>query len=153
LAAHALLISRDGSVLGVSGDATGVAAPVGEYRLSSLMFSLADPAGGQPWNYIFSDSLRRGEPVWHKVEKDEALELDPLGTLDYYAELYEPLAERKRGERVTIVPHLYTGDGLIINAVYRGEKTTPGGDDGTQSRVVLRSGSGEVIERTSSGFS
>jgi hypothetical protein len=150
---RALLIGRDGAALGLEGAGVAVAAPVGEYRLSALSLSLADPAGGPPWNFVFSDSLSRREPIWHKVERGRTLDLDPLGMLELAAEIHEPPAERVPGGPVTILPRLYTAHGLLINSGFRGAPTAPGADRATTARVSLCSTGGESFDATTSGFS
>ena len=56
----ATLVGRDGSAVGLSGS-DAVTVPAGEYRLSTVTLTLADPAGGPTWSYVFSDNGRRGD--------------------------------------------------------------------------------------------
>jgi hypothetical protein len=65
---NATLVGRDGSAIGLHGT-DAVAVPVGEYRVSTVTLTLADPAGGASWSYVFSDNGRRGELIWYKVAK------------------------------------------------------------------------------------
>ena len=147
---NATLVGRDGSAVGLRGsDAATV--PVGEYRISTVTLTLADPAGGPAWSYVFSDNGRRGEMLWYKVAKDGALAVDPVGRLDMTVTLEEDTAPRP-GADVRVKPALYTRDGLLIVTTYRGSPAVTASDDGPGAEISLRDGAGRVQGSTRSGF-
>lgn len=147
---NATLIGRDGSAIGL-GASESVTVPVGEYRLSTVTLTLADPAGGTSWSYVFSDNGRRGELVWYKVAKDTTLALDPIGRLEMTVSLGENAAPRPDAD-LRVNPGLYTGDGLLIVTAYRGSPTVTGSENGPGADVSLRDASGRSFGTTRSGF-
>lgn len=150
---NVLLVGRDGSAVGIKGLEDETNVPVGEYRLSALSVSLTDPDGGPAWHFVFSEPYDHKVNIWHKVGKNQKLAIDPIGTLALSAEINDPPEDRKAGEAVTVQPRLYTGDGLLINAGYRGSPTAPGADHQTTSTVMLASPDGRTIDSVHSGFS
>ena len=78
-----------------------------------MTLTLADPAGGPSWSYVFSDNGRRGETAWYKVAKDGTLAIDPIGRLEMAVNL-EADAPARPGADLRVSPALYTGDGLLI---------------------------------------
>jgi hypothetical protein len=146
---NATLVSRDGSVIGLH-HPDAVTVPVGEYCLSTVAFTLADPAGGPAWSYVFSDNGRSGEVLWYKVAKDGILAVDPVGRLKMTVELEEENARPDAGLRVN--PALYTGDGLLIVTAYRGSPTVTASADGPGADVSLLDGAGRALDTTRSGF-
>jgi len=151
---HALMVGKDGSALDLSGQGGEVVAPAGEYRVGALSVTLADPDGGRPWHFVFSDTGGRPERRWYKVRAGGACELDPLAGFDLEAEFPEPVEGRVRGSAVTVQPRLFSHDGLLINAGYRGTPADPGSDHQCTARVTLTSASSEVeSDAAVSGFS
>ena len=125
--------------------------PIGEYRLSTVTLTLADPAGGTSWSYVFSDLGRRGELRWFKIAKDSALALDPIGRLEMAVNLEADSPTRPNAD-LRINTALYTGDGLLIVTAYRGSPTLTASDDGPGADVSLRDAAGRVLGSTRSGF-
>jgi hypothetical protein len=146
----ATLVGRDGSAVAVGGEAD-VTLPAGEYRLGTLTLTLDDPAGGPRWGYVFSDLEGKPGRRWYKVANGARVEVDPVGALDLQANLADgPRAAR--GEAIRVQPRLYSGDGLSIVTCYRGEPTTPAGEDGPAARVALVEAGGRVLSDAHSGF-
>jgi hypothetical protein len=134
---QATVQSRDGVVASLRGLDTEAALPAGDYRVSALLLTLKDPAGGPGWGYIFNDN--GGKPArWHTLKKDDRLTLDPIGALDFTAEVGGAKAECRAGDRLSVKPALYTGDGLLIERAYRGHfAANPfGGGCGGQVRLL-----------------
>jgi hypothetical protein len=146
----ATLVGRDGSAVGLRGP-DAVTVPVGEYRLSTVTLTLADPAGGRSWSYVFSDNGRRGELFWYKVAKDGSLAIDPIGRLEMAVEL-EADAPPRWDAVLRVNPALYTGDGLLIVTAYRGSPTVTASEGGPGAEVSLRDGVGRTFGATHSGF-
>ena len=147
---NATLVGRDGSAIGLHGP-DAVMVPMGEYRLSTVTLTLADPAGGASWSYVFSDNGRRGEVLWYKVAKDGTLVLDPIGRLEMAVNLEADSPPRPDAD-LRINTALYTGDGLLIVTTYRGSPAVTASEDGPGAEVSLRDGAGRVLGSTRSGF-
>ncbi|MCA8952591.1 MAG: hypothetical protein KDE27_23970 [Planctomycetes bacterium] len=138
------LISRDGFVVGLRGDDAEV--PVGDYRITNLRIRLPDPAGGAPWDFVFSPNGDR-EPVWHPVAADARVEIDPIGLPEFAVECP---ASTSAGRSLPVQVRLYTGDGLLINLCSRGRRER--GFGGASAAIELRDGNGRSIASASSGF-
>jgi hypothetical protein len=147
---NATLVGRDGSAVGLHGS-DSVTVPMGEYRLSTLTLTLADPAGGPSWSYVFSDNSRRGEMIWYKVAKDGTLAIDPIGRLEMAVNLDDDARTRSDAD-LRVNPVLYTGDGLLIVTAYRGSPTVTASEDGPGAVVTLRDAAGREFGATRSGF-
>ncbi len=151
-ALSATLVGRDGSAVGLGGERTETVVPIGEYRVHTLSISLADPAGGAPWTFLFSGSGSSSEEKgWHLLDKDAALALDPIGPLEFRTGLKGATA-RHRGEELIVQPQWTTGDGLLITTCYRGAPSQVQSDAGPQARIALETADGRVLETTQSGF-
>jgi hypothetical protein len=148
---NATLVGRDGSAVGLHG-VDAVAVPAGEYRLSTVTLTLADPAGGPTWSYVFSDNGRRGEMIWYKLAKDGTLAVDPIGRLEMAVNFEEENAPLRPDANLRVNPALYTGDGLLIVTAYRGSPTMTASDDGLGADVSLCDGAGRAHGATRSGF-
>lgn len=147
---NATLEGRDGSAVGLHG-LEPVTVPVGEYRVTTVTLTMADPAGGPTWSYVFSDNGRRGEKIWYRVAKDATLTLDPIGRLEMTVNL-EDDGPRGPDSVLRVNPGLYTGDGLLIVTAYRGSPTVTASDDGPGAEVSLRDGEGRALNTSRSGF-
>jgi hypothetical protein len=146
------LVGRDGSAVGLSGVGTNAIVPVGEYRVGTVNAAFDDPGGGPRWSFIFSDMERRGDPVWYKVEPGASVAIDPFGTLELRPGLVDTMKTCKTGDLLQLNPRLFTGDGLLINTVFRGSATVPGSHDGPQAQLALTTTTGQALETASSGF-
>jgi hypothetical protein len=116
---QATVQSRDGVVACLRGVDTEAVLPTGDYRVSALLLTLKDPAGGPGWGYVFNDNGGK-PPRWHTLKQDGQLTLDPIGALDFTAEVGDGKAQCRAGETLSVKPALYTGDGLLIERAYRG---------------------------------
>jgi hypothetical protein len=144
----ATIVSRDGFVASLQGkEATTL--PIGDYRVSTASITLGDPAGGAPWTYVFTDTGRRGDPVWHAVGPDPAATLDPLGKLSLDAGLDKREGVYRPGETITVLPYLHTADGLTICRMFR--QSGPGVQNG-QVRTSLVARDGVAVAQAASGF-
>jgi hypothetical protein len=144
----ATIVGRDGSVVSVAGE-DNVIVPIGEYRLGTVSVILKDPAGGESWSFVFSDSGLRGQPVWHAVPKDGRCEIDPIGMLDLRVGLNLEGASLP-GAVLELQPRLFNGDGLLIVTANRGTSTS--GEDGPIAAITLESATNPRLDSARSGF-
>ncbi len=149
---HATAISRDGSVFALTGNEPAT-VPAGEYRLGSATISLDDTKTGQRWSFVFSDSGARGQPRWHKVEKDAVVTIDPIGTPILELKLSNQTSAVRPGEDVAVQPALYTGDGLLIVVAYCGNPVSPAVQEILGARIALVTSDGKTLATAHSGFS
>jgi hypothetical protein len=145
---HVTMVGRDGSVAGLQGDGAVVAVPLGDYRPGTLAISLSAP-GGPPWHYVFSSEGASAERPWYKVERDKAISIDPVGDLKLSANISGTC---RSGESISIQPGLFTGDGLAVRTVHRGESMTERTGDSPSVQITLSTADGSVLETQSSGF-
>ena len=149
---RATAISRDGSVFAMSGTEP-VTVPVGEYRLANLTFSLDDAKTGQLWSFVFSDGLWSRGPCWHKVDKDAAVTIDPVGKPIFELRRDEATSLARPGDDVRLRPALYTDDGLLIVVAYCGAPASPATQELLGAQLNLTKGDGQSIATAHSGFS
>src|SRR5262249_49478942 len=123
--------------------------PVGEYRISSVLLTLAAPDGGDTWGYVFNDNGGKG-PRWHRLDKGGELKLDPIGQLAFQAAVDDGKLVCKPGESLNVRPALYTGDGLLIERAYRGPFAERG--EGCAGSVRLLGLGDRVLDEARSGF-
>jgi hypothetical protein len=124
------LIGRDGCVATLAGNGARISVPMGEYRAGAVAISVKDPAEGSAWNYVFADDNQRGDYVWHRVESEGSVSLDPISGLGLEADLDGKAGMCSPGEELTVQPWLHTGDGLVIASMLRA-------GTGQESRVKL----------------
>ena len=123
---HATLIGRDGSAVGLAREGEGVTVPAGEYRVGTLTLAFDDPGGGPRWSFVFSDNGGKPDHKWYKVEREGAVVIDPVGTLELQTGLEVDTTKAIRaGIELPLQPKLYTGDGLLINTCFRGTPSLP----------------------------
>ena len=148
---HATLVGRDGSAFGLSGNEPAT-VPVGEYRLSTVTATLDDPQGGEGWSYIFSDNGGKPDPNWYAVAKDQQVPIDPIGSLEMGLNVAERGKPIKAGVDLSVQPTLYTGDGLLINAAYRGTPTSAAAQERLGALTTLATTDGQTLSTAHSGF-
>jgi hypothetical protein len=146
------LLGRDGSAVGLRSGTAEVAVPVGDYRVSVLILTLKDPQGGLPWNFVFSDNGGRLPHKWYTVDKGGSQTIDPIGELELRPGLSSKRATCQPGATLTVQPELFTGDGLLINTMYRGQEESRYGYGACSALVELVTTDGRVLESQSSGF-
>lgn len=144
------LVGSDGSAVGLRGADAKATMPVGDYRVSAVSLSLDDPAGGQRWNFVFSDNGGRDEKRWHKLGKDGELAIDPLEKFDFSTGPWQVNGKCRAGDELTFQPKLFTVDGLLINTCYRGAHDT--GRDDTCATIKLSASDGTLLATAQSGF-
>ncbi len=149
---HATLIGRDGSAMGLDGQAEGVTVPAGEYRVGTLWLALDDPRGGPRWSFIFSDDDGQPRRKWYKVEQGGTIAIDPVGQLEMHTGLELKGESVRGGDDIPLQPRLYTGDGLSINTCFRGSPATPASDDGQGAEINLRGTGQQPLAVARSGF-
>jgi hypothetical protein len=149
---HATAIGRDGSVFALTGSEPAI-VPAGEYRLGSLTIALDDPKSGQRWSFVFSDGMARGQPRWYKVEKDNAVTIDPIGTPSFEIALRDQVGAARPGADVAFRPALFTGDGLLIIVAYCGNPVSPATQELLGARIALMTADGKTLATAHSGFS
>jgi hypothetical protein len=147
-----MLLGRDGSAVSLRGTTEEVVLPVGDYRLSILSLTLKDSQGSLPWNFVFSDNGGRPPHKWYKVDKGKSQTIDPIGKLELLPGLSAKAASCQPGKTLPIQPELFTGDGLLINTVYRGEEESRYGYGSCSALVELVTLEGRVIDSQTSGF-
>ena len=152
----ATLNGRDGSAVSLSGDAAETVVPAGEYRLGSVSVKLADPSGGESWNFVFDENGGRvadeqGRLIrpWYKIEAGDEVEIDPIGKAVLALDTSKGGPEYRPGDSVTVQPLLYTGEGLLITSCSRGDAD----ESGTSASVSLTMPDGAPLATTSTGFS
>ena len=150
---HATLIGRDGSAVGLDGQAETVTLPAGEYRIGTLWIALDDQTGGPRWNFTFSDDDGKPDQKWYKIDDGDAIEIDPIGRLELHAGLKLEGKPALAGDDITLEPKLYTGDGLSINTCFRGSPASPGGQDGQGAEITLCGAGQQTLALARSGFS
>jgi hypothetical protein len=147
------LIGRDGLAVGFSALDRPQPVPVGEYRVGTLAFSLADTETGRTWHYIFSDSSSNRTRHWYTLAKDQKLVIDPIGKLDFVLEgSNKPVV---LGEDISLSPRLYTEDGLLINTCEQGEQrgiVAYNPEAAPHAKVRLLSSNGQELGQYVSGF-
>jgi hypothetical protein len=149
---HATLIGRDGSAVGLDGLGQAITVPSGEYRVGTLALAFEDPGNGPKWSFIFSDNGGKPEHRWHKLEKGAAVVLDPVGTLELETGVENPAASIRAGDDIALQPRLYTGQGLLINACFRGTPSASTGHDGAGAEITLRGAGPAFLAVARSGF-
>jgi hypothetical protein len=142
--------SRDGVVASLRSLKAEVTVPVGDYRVSSLLLTLKDPAGGPAWGFVFGDNGGKGHR-WQSLAKDAMLNLEPVGKLDFTltagtGKSCEP------GDSLHVRPALYTGDGLLIERAYRGAFQSNPFDSGCHGRIFLLDSQAKIIDSAQTGF-
>jgi hypothetical protein len=147
---HVTMVGRDGSIAAIQGDGAEVAVPVGAYRLGMLAIALGGFDGDRGWNYVFVSEDVLDKRRWYEVERAKPLSIDPLGELKLTA-TSSPTS--RSGDNFTVQPGLFTGDGLSVRSIYRGELMSDRGPDSPTVQIDLATSSGNILETYSSGFS
>jgi hypothetical protein len=151
--AEIVLIGRDGASVVARAPGEPVEVPVGDYRIGTVTLRLADPKGGAPWSYVFTDDRGEARAKWRAVEDDQTLALDPIGALEFRIALRgsdEALAPGGSGALQLV---LRTGDGLLVVTCYRGrEGSSPYSSAGLHAVVEVTDLEGEVLKTATSGF-
>jgi hypothetical protein len=127
------LVGRDSTAVLISGLDKPMEVPNGEYQLQIVALSLPGKEDPRRWNFEFSADSSRQRP-WREVKTGARLDLDPIGTLELAIDVEGNKANCKPGETLTVLPRLYTGDGLLINACYRG---TESADERSHSKCTV----------------
>jgi hypothetical protein len=146
------MIGRDGSAMGLHGGQAEATVPVGEYRPSALAIRVKDPAGGPAWHYVFDAEGGRANSAWRKVDAGQCVAIDPIGSLDLNAGLGVGVVPCHPGDSIKMKPGLFTGDGLLIKTIYRGEEASRSGREISAVQIRLTTAQGTVLARASSGF-
>ena len=149
--ADVLLVGKDGSAIGVRTLGEPIEVPVGEYRVGMVSLSVVDPGGGADWSFVFFDSGEREGVHWYEVTKDSEVTIDPVGRLSLGSRRSMDGRSGEPGEAFTVVPRLYTEDGLVINLAARGR--VGWSSRSTGAVVELLSPSGDLLDSAASGFS
>jgi hypothetical protein len=148
----ATLLSREGIAVSLSGPSAESTVPIGEYRVAALTLAFDSPSGGPPWNFVFAAEGARGEPTWHRVENNGTVTIDPIGELEFTADLDADPTSIASGDDLIVRPRLYTAGGLSIITCYRGNPATLATEDGPGAHVSLSDHSGRLLASARSGF-
>jgi hypothetical protein len=147
---EATLAGRDGSVFTLAGRGADALLPIGDYRLSVVSLRLRDPSGGPVWSFLFSDNGSDRPHRWHTVVKDGCCILDPVGKVDFSTG-FDANASCRAGDQLSVGLGLFTGDGLLINTMYRGVHA-PMFQHDSGAEVVVTDASGKELCRQGVGF-
>lgn len=147
---QATVQSRDGVTARLSGLEAEVSLPAGEYRLTTVLLTLKDPRGGPAWGFVFNDNGGK-EPRWHTLANNGSLTLEPLGKLDFSAEVHDGKTVCRPGDELSVKPRLYTAEGLLIERAYRGSFATNSFGGGCHGTIRLLEGD-RLLDSASSGF-
>jgi hypothetical protein len=142
--------SRDGVVACLRNLKSEVTVPIGEYRVSSLLLTLKDPAGGLPWGFVFNDNGGKAYQ-WQSLAKGALLSFEPVGKLDFALTAGDDKS-CEPGSMLFVRPTLYTGDGLLIERAFRGPYQTNPFDSGCHGRIVLLDSQEKVLDSALTGF-
>jgi len=142
--------SRDGVTGNLSSVDAEAALPAGDYRITTLLLTLKDAKGGPAWGFVFNDNGGK-EPRWHALAKDGSLTLEPVGKLDFSADVQNGKNECRAGDSLSVRPALYTADGLLIERAYRGRFASTPYSGGCHGTIRLLCG-GRVLDEASTGF-
>jgi len=142
-------VGRDGGVFALRGNASELTAPVGQYRIHSLVVVARQDAESPPWEFVFNREGRR-PPRWFDLMRDSRLEINPLDRFVLTVEGVDDTCWP--GQSLSVQPCVYTGDGLSINACthYVGGRST--GQDAAQAIMELSSSDGIRPVSMTSGF-
>lgn len=151
LALQVVLSGKDGTAVGVIGHDVPIEAPIGDYRITTVNLTLADAKKGAPWSYVFSEGGRKGDAVWHHLDRDAEIVLDPIGALQFEGGLDPHAGRMSGGSSFLVKPRLYTGDGLLVNTTYRGTSTS-GYVSSPRARIALQDRAGNTLVQSDSGF-
>ncbi|MDB5388080.1 MAG: hypothetical protein JWM11_3726 [Planctomycetaceae bacterium] len=141
---------RDGSLFAARAVDEPVTLPVGEYALSMARVVIGlkeDPAS--TWEFVFS-KLDLGEnSVWHTIQRDQSLVIDPVGKMSLtfgWDGNGQPVLP---GRELYLRPILQTQDGLIINSA---KQIVGGASHEIHLSMELCRSDGTIIQNASSGF-
>ena len=145
LALAVTLASTDGVVAGVADAGVSTTVPAGTYRVTNLQLTLADPANGQPWSFVFAQDDEGGR-TW-KVEPDATVTIDPLADPDFRIGAEDlPVA----GGTMTVRLGFTLSCGLYLVTCFRGDVNSS--YSGTGADVLLLDEGGKLLDTTHSGF-
>lgn len=150
--AQVLLVGRDGSAILARDASTPTEVPIGEYRIGMVTLRLADPGGGWPWSYVFSETVAPDQAVWRGIEKDAILALDPIGALDFHIAGFGDDGTVTPGKSTLAHLRLLTGDGLLVNMVYRGRDAPRFGFGAVSAKLEVLDEAGGLLTQATSGF-
>jgi hypothetical protein len=147
---QATVQSRDGVTGRLSGTDAELSLPEGDYRLTTLLFTLKDPKGGPAWGFVFNENGGK-EPRWHKLNKNGRLTLEPIGELDFSADVHGGKTQCRPRDELSVKAALYTADGLLIERAYRGRFSNSPFDEGCNGKVRLLLDE-RVLDSAQTGF-
>lgn len=142
--------SRDGVTGGLNRLDAEISLPAGDYRITTLVLMLKDAKGGPAWGFVFNDNGGK-EPRWHTLAKNGSLSLEPVGALDFSANVHNGKTDCRAGDSLEVKPALYTGDGLLIERAYRGRFDSNPFGGGLHGTIRLLLGE-RVLDEASTGF-
>ena len=147
------LMGDDGSAYALRGLEERVQVPIGKYAITGLSLSLQRTGDSLPWNFVFSRLDHPADEHWHVVLRDAELAVDPIGAVRFTLEF--PNGEEKfpAGKAISVVPRLYTHEGLLINSCSIGNsdaRANYGSGPGADMRLL--SAQGATLASHHSGF-
>lgn len=85
------------------------------------------------------------------MTKDGSLTLDPVGSLDFSADVHNGKTMCLAGDELSVRPALYTADGLLIERAYRGQYESNPFGGGCHGTIRLLDGE-RVLDTAHTGF-
>lgn len=116
-----VLTSREGDIIALRSAELNVEVPTGSYRIATVIARFPDPAGGDSWSFVFSETDPARDGPWHELALSATLELDPLAGLEFKVGRASDAGELAAGSRLVLRPELTSTDGLRIVTACRGE--------------------------------
>ncbi len=130
--------ARDGSAFRAKGEQPTLELPPGDYRVVALTVDVASDAHSGSTTYVFTRARDGRDSDWHTLTREGELTFDPLGTLNFGAEV-TPIGSS--GNAYSVQPQLSSSEGLRIVSA-----TT------SDARIELRGARGDLLGSARSGF-
>jgi hypothetical protein len=147
------LMGSDGSAYSANSQSEVIAVPPGEYTTRSLRVLVENPQNKERWNYVFSRFDDPKPESWRRVAAGEELALDAVGKLHMAVEGASLARPIPAGRDITVLPRLYTQDGLLINSCDGGAASSRDQyGQGRTATVELSGTDGEIMSTYKSGF-
>jgi hypothetical protein len=145
----ATLVGGDGATFALKGNGTQVTAPVGEYRLHSLVVTARESDERLPWEFVFTHPGNR-EYRWFDLARNSTVEVNPLDRLILDVEGVDERCQP--GQSISVRPRVYTGDGLLINTCILHSAGRSSDMNASCALVELSSSDGKPLSSATSGF-
>jgi hypothetical protein len=147
-----VLLGRDGSIAKLDLAQDKVQVPVGEYSPYELSAVVKDPAGGEPWAFVFGRTIDWAGMVaspGYAVKPNSRVAVNPLAGLTLTAALGKNDLPCRPGGEITVRPRLATADSLSLRDCYRSDKPDSSKrHPGVEIRMMTTGGKASGTDRT-----